>query len=44
LPEAGRMVEVVKNEKEAHTKIDLIKEQEDTNKPVSIVQDFLSQL
>jgi len=32
LPEAGRMVEVVKTEKEAHDKIDLIKEQEDTNK------------
>jgi hypothetical protein len=31
LPEAGRMVEVVKNEKEAHAKIDLIKEQEDSS-------------
>lgn len=44
LPEAGRMVEVVKNEKEAHDKIDLIKEQEDTNQWPSIVQDFLMQL
>jgi len=44
LPEAGRMVEVVKNEKEAHTKIELIQEQENKNASKSAVQDFLSKL
>lgn len=44
LPEAGRMVEVVKNEKEAYTKIELIQEQENKNASKSAVQDFLSKL
>ncbi|HKL44173.1 MAG TPA: translation initiation factor IF-2, partial [Candidatus Absconditabacterales bacterium] len=44
LPEAGRMVEVVKNEKDAHKKIDLIKSQEDDNSSQTVVQDFLSKL
>ena len=44
LPEAGRMVEVVKNEKEASTKIALIQEQETKQTSKSAVQDFLSKL
>jgi len=44
LPEAGRMVEVVKTEKEAHNKIDLIKAQEIGKNSKSVVQDFLSKL
>ncbi|MCK9466937.1 MAG: translation initiation factor IF-2 [Candidatus Absconditabacterales bacterium] len=44
LPEAGRMVEVVKNEKEASTKITLIQEQEIKQGSKSAVQDFLSKL
>lgn len=44
LPEAGRMVEVVKNEKEAHNKIDLIQAQETNKWWQSVVQDFLSKL
>ena len=44
LPEAGRMVEVVKTEKEAYTKIELIQEQENKNASKSAVQDFLSKL
>jgi translation initiation factor IF-2 len=44
LPEAGRMVEVVKTEKEAHNKIDLIKAQETGRGSQSVVQDFLSKL
>jgi len=38
------MVEVVKNEKDAHKKIDLIKSQEDDNSSQTVVQDFLSKL
>lgn len=44
LPEAWRMVEVVKTEKEAHEKIDLIKSQEVSTASQSVVQDFLAQL
>ncbi len=44
LPEAGRMIEVVNNEKEAHKKIDLIKSQEDDQDSQTVVQDFLSKL
>ena len=44
LPEAGRMVEVVQTEKEAHDKIELIKSQETSIVKQSVVQDFLSQL
>jgi hypothetical protein len=38
------MVEVVKTEKEAHNKIDLIKAQEIGKNSKSVVQDFLSKL
>jgi|GEM_PF-2003365 len=38
------MVEVVKNEKEAHNKIDLIQAQETNKNKQSVVQDFLSKL
>jgi hypothetical protein len=38
------MVEVVKNEKEASTKIALIQEQETKQTSKSAVQDFLSKL
>lgn len=44
LPEAGRMVEVVKNEKEATNKIQLIQDQEKSKWSQSAVQDFLSKL
>jgi len=44
LPDPGRIVEVVKNEKEAHEKISLIQEQVDKNAGESIVKQFISQL
>jgi translation initiation factor IF-2 len=44
LPEPGRIVEVVKNEKEAHEKIGLIQEQVKKNSGESAVHQFISQL
>ena len=44
LPEAGRMIEVVKNEKEAEHKVSLIKEQESSKNTQSAVQDFIAKL
>lgn len=44
LPEAGRMVEVVKNEKEAEHKISLIEAQESAKDNQSVLQDFISKL
>ncbi len=44
LPEAGRMIEVVKNEKEAEHKVSLIKQQESNKDNQSAVQDFISKL
>lgn len=44
LPEAGRMVEVVKNEHEAEHKVSLIKEQESSKNTQSAVQDFIAKL
>ncbi|MCX6824630.1 MAG: translation initiation factor IF-2 [candidate division SR1 bacterium] len=44
LPEPGRIVEVVKNEKEAQEKISLIQEQVDKNAGDSIVKQFISQV
>lgn len=44
LPDPGRIVEVVKNEKEAQEKIWLIQEQVNKNSGESIVNQFISQL
>jgi translation initiation factor IF-2 len=44
LPEPGRIVEVVKNEKEAQEKISLIQEQVSKNSGESVVRQFISQL
>ncbi len=44
LPEPGRIVEVVKNEKEAQEKIALIQEQISKQSPESAVHQFISQL
>lgn len=44
LPEAGRIVEVVNNEKEAQTKVAKIQDQESSKSPEGAVQEFLSQL
>lgn len=44
LPEPGRIVEVVKNEKEAHEKIGLIQEQVNKTTGDSAVKQFISQL
>ncbi|GHW02275.1 translation initiation factor IF-2 [candidate division SR1 bacterium] len=44
LPEAGRIVEVIQNEKEAQSKIAKIQEQEASNRGESAVQSFLTQL
>jgi hypothetical protein len=44
LPEPGRIVEVVKNEKEAQDKVALVKEQIKQQHPESIVQQFIEQL
>ncbi len=44
LPEAGRIVEVVQNEKEAQNKVAKIQEQEQNNKAETAVQSFLTQL
>ncbi len=44
LPEPGRIVEVVKNEKEAHEKITLIQEHVHKHTKSSVVQQFISQL
>ena len=44
LPEPGRIVEVVKNEKEAQEKISLIQEQVSNNSGESVVKQFISQL
>jgi hypothetical protein len=44
LPEPGRIVEVVKNEKEAQDKVTLVKEQIKKLHPESAVQQFIEQL
>ena len=44
LPEPGRIVEVVDNEKEAHTRIEFIKEKESKSSNDWALQQFLSQL
>ena len=44
LPDPGRIVEVVKNEKEAHEKISLIQEQVSKTAGDSIVKQFISQI
>ena len=44
LPEPGRIVEVVDNEKEAHTRIEFIKEKEAKSSNDWALQQFLSQL
>jgi hypothetical protein len=44
LPEPGRIVEVVKNEKEAQEKISLIQEQVNKTVDDSIVKQFISQI
>lgn len=44
LPDPGRIVEVVKNEKEAQEKISLIQEQVNQTKDDSVVEQFISQL
>ncbi|MBO4516570.1 hypothetical protein J5751_03985 [bacterium] len=44
MPEAGRMVEVVKNEHEAEHKVSLIEQQESNKNTQSAVQDFISKL
>ncbi|MDD2537655.1 MAG: translation initiation factor IF-2 [Candidatus Absconditabacteria bacterium] len=44
LPEAGRIVEVVNNEKEAYNKVSLIQAQESSKSAGGAVQEFLSQL
>lgn len=44
LPDSGRIVEVVKNEKEAHEKIWLIQEQVNKNADESAVKQFITQL
>jgi len=44
LPEPGRIIEVVKNEKEAQVKIALIKEQIKKRSPQSAVQQFIAGL
>ena len=44
LPEAGRMIEVVKNEKEAEHKVSLIEQQESSKNNQSAVQDFIAKL
>jgi len=42
LPEPGRIVEVVKNEKEAQQKVMLIQEQAKSRAPESVIQQFIS--
>jgi len=44
LPEPGRIVEVVKNEKDAQDKIALVQEQIIMQHPESVVQQFIDQL
>ena len=44
LPDPGRIVEVVKNEKEAHEKISLIQEQVNKTAGDSVVKQFISQI
>jgi len=44
LPEAGRIVEVVNNEKEAQNKVSTIQAQERSKSPEGAVQEFLAQL
>lgn len=44
LPEAGRVVEIVNNEKEAQHKVSVIQEQEASHKNEWAVQEFLAQL
>jgi translation initiation factor IF-2 len=42
LPEPGRIVEVVKNEKEAQQKVTLIQEQAKSRAPESVIQQFIT--
>ena len=44
LPEPGRIVEIVPNEKDAHQKVNLIQEQRELEKKGTTMQQFLSQL
>jgi len=44
LPEPGRIIEVVKNEKEAQAKITLIQEQIKKQSPESVIQQFMAGL
>jgi hypothetical protein len=44
LPDPGRIVEVVKNEKEAQEKISLIQEQVNKTSGDSVVRQFISQV